>query len=87
MAVVAMAKRPTALPAPLALAEARVTQVEVELRLSLAEGLLSDLEAERDQINAELAEVRSERDAWKVLATRLLLTRKRSWWSFLGSGK
>jgi hypothetical protein len=30
MAVVAIAKRPTALPAPLALAEARVTQVEVE---------------------------------------------------------
>jgi hypothetical protein len=84
MPVVAIAKRPTALPAPLALAEARVTQVEVELRLSLAGTLLSDLEAERDQINAELAEVRSERDAWKVLATRLLLAPKRSWRSFFG---
>jgi hypothetical protein len=83
----ATAIRPTALPAPLALAEARVTQVEVELRLRLAEALLSDLEAERDQINAELAEVRSERDAWKVLATRLLLAPKRSWWSFLVSGR
>jgi hypothetical protein len=60
--LVAIAKRPTALPAPLARAEARVTQVEVELRLTLAEALLSDLEAERDQINAELAELRSERD-------------------------
>jgi hypothetical protein len=38
--------RPTALPPPLALAEARLTQVEVELRLTLAEALLSDLEAE-----------------------------------------
>ena len=79
--------RPTALPPPLALAEARLTQVEVELRLTLAEALLSDLEAERDQINAELAELRSERDAWRVLATRLLLARKRSWWSFLVRGK
>ena len=86
MPVVAIAKRPSALPAPLARAEARVTQVEVEVRLTLTEMLLSDLEAERDQINAELAEVRSERDAWK-LATRLLLARKRSWWSFLASGK
>jgi hypothetical protein len=80
-------KRPTTSPAPLALAEARVTQVEVELQLALAETLLSDLEAEREQFNAQLAEVRSERDAWKVLATRLLLARKRSWWSFLVSRK
>jgi hypothetical protein len=63
-----------------------VTQVEVELRLTLAEALLRDLEAERDQLNAELAEVRSERDAWKILA-RLLLAPKRSWWSFLARGR
>ena len=68
--LVAMAHRlkRTASPIdPLAPAEARVTQVEVELRLIMAEAL-SDLEAERDQLDAELAEVRSERDAWKVLA-------------------
>jgi hypothetical protein len=75
------------LPALLAVAEARVTQVEVELRLTLAEALLRDLEAERDQLNAELAEVRSERDAWKILAARLLLAPKRSWWSFLARGR
>jgi hypothetical protein len=107
-------------PAPLVVAEARVTQVEVELRLRLAEALLSELEAERDQLNAELAEdpwpgtsvsvarwrrmangddqssgisvqhraeVRLERDAWKVVATRLLLAPKRSWWSFLAGGR
>jgi hypothetical protein len=67
---------------PLARAEARVTEVEVELRLTLAEALLSDLEAERARLDAELAEVRSERDAWKVLATWLLLARKRPRWSF-----
>ena len=49
---------------PLAAAEARVAQVEIELRLTLAEGLLSELEMERDQLNAELTEVRSERDAF-----------------------
>jgi hypothetical protein len=74
-------------PAPLVVAEARVTQVEVELRLRLAEALLSELEAERDQLNAELAEVRLDRDAWKVVATRLLLAPKRSWWSFLAGGR
>jgi hypothetical protein len=72
---------------PLAAAEARVAQVEIELRLTLAEGLLSELEMERDQLNAELAEVRSERDAWKMVATRLLLAPKRSWWSLLAAGR
>jgi hypothetical protein len=65
-----------------------VTEVEVELRLTLAEALLSDLEAERARLDAELAEVRSERDAWKVLATWLLLAPKRAWWwSFLARGE
>ena len=88
-AVVARGHRlsPMGLSAPLAVAEARVTQVEVELRLTLAELLLSELEAERNQLNVELAEVRSERDAWKVVATRLLLAPKRSWWSFLAAGR
>jgi hypothetical protein len=86
--LVATAKRPTAVPAPqLDAAEARVAQVEVELRLTMAEALLSDLEAERNQLNVELAEVRSERDAWKVVATRLLLAPKRSWWSFMAADR
>jgi hypothetical protein len=77
--------KPTASPIdPLARAEAEawVTQVEVELRLTLAEALLLDLEAERARLDAELAKVGSERDAWKVLATWLLLAPKRPRWSF-----
>ena len=68
---------------PLAWIEERVIQVEVELRLAMAEATLLELEAERGRLDAELVEVRSERDAWKVLATWLLLAPKQSWWSFL----
>ena len=81
------------LTAPLALAEARFTQVEAELRQTLAEEQISNLEAQASylaarvcQLEAELAEVRTqrdnlevERDEWKRLAQRLL-TPKRSWW-------
>jgi hypothetical protein len=64
---------PAASPAaPLALAEARVTQVEAELRLTLAEERVSHLEA-------ELAATQTQRDAWMMLAQQLLLP-KRSWW-------
>jgi hypothetical protein len=69
---------PAASPAaPLALAEARVTQVEVEFRLTLAEERVSRLEA-------ELAVVQTQRDAWMMLAQQLLLP-KRAWWRRLAS--
>jgi len=81
------------LTAPFELAEARLTQVEAELRRTLAEEQISNLEAQASylaarvcQPEAELAEVRTqrdnlevERDEWKRLAQRLL-TPKRSWW-------
>ena len=96
--IVAPANNRLALPtpgtvSPLALAEARLTQVEAELRQTLAEEQISNLEAQASylaarvcQLEAELAEVRTqrdnlevERDEWKRLAQRLL-TPKRSWW-------
>jgi hypothetical protein len=80
--------RPIASPtASLALAAARLTQVEAELRLTLAEAQVSDLEAElaevrtqRDNLEAELADVRVQRDNWMTLAQRL--APKRSWLPF-----
>jgi hypothetical protein len=80
--------RATASPtASLALAAARLTQVEAELRLTLAEAQVSDLEAElaevrtqRDNLEAELADVRAQRDNWMTLAQRL--APKRSWLPF-----
>jgi hypothetical protein len=49
-----------------------VTQVGAELRLTLAEERVSHLEA-------ELAAMQTQRDAWMMLAQQLLLP-KRAWW-------
>jgi capsule polysaccharide export protein KpsE/RkpR len=82
--------------APLALAEARVTGVQAELRLTLTEEQVSNLEAQASylaarvcQLEAELAEVRTqndnlevERDEWKRLAQRLLTPKRFWWWRF-----
>jgi hypothetical protein len=47
----------------LALAEARVSQVEAELRLILVEAQVSQLEARLSHLESELAEVRTQRDS------------------------
>ena len=56
---------PVASPArrKLALAEARVSQVEAELRLILVEAQVSQLEARLSHLESELAEVRTQRDS------------------------
>ena len=46
---------------PLALAEARVSQVEAELRLILVEAQASRLEERLSHLEAELADVRTQR--------------------------
>ena len=46
----------------LALAEARVSQVEAELRLMLVEAHVSQLEALLSQLESELADVRTQGD-------------------------
>jgi hypothetical protein len=74
-------------PAPttrqkLALAEARVSEVETKLQLAIAEGRVSHLEAHLSRLEAELADVRTQRDNWMVLAQTLLTTRRKSWWPF-----
>jgi hypothetical protein len=46
----------------LALAVARVSQVEAELRLMLVEAQVSQLEARLSHLESELADVRTQRD-------------------------
>jgi hypothetical protein len=50
--------KPAAPPAPLVLAEARVSQVEAELWLILVEAQVSCLEERLSHLEAELADVR-----------------------------
>ena len=54
--------KPASPPAPLALAEARVSQVEADLRLILVEAQVSRLEEQLSHLEDELADVRTQRD-------------------------